>query len=263
MFETESSPPKRNKKHALAANVDGFSTEASVHFGARDRAGRERILKYCFRPPLAMERLSVLADGSVAYLTKYGRGARRHLVLSKIEFMSRLAALIPPPKIPMVRYSGVLAPNSSWRKWVVPKESKDTCLPPLQKRRKKEAKQDTDQPVQDAADKTPEPVKSKDETPRTSRSSSSYVSWAELLKRSFGLLVLVCPDCGSVMQLAAVITGAASVERILGHLQLPTSPIPVSGPYMLGFDEMGFEITGQDFEGARQWDGVDVPGPDG
>ena len=83
------------------------------------------------------------------------------------------------------------------------------------------------------------------------------------------------------MRLAAVITSVASVQRILGHLQLPTSPISLAGPYTLGFDEMGFDITGQQFEQANQWDGVDgidaldapnhwdgvdvvdVPGPDG
>ena len=87
-----------------------------------------------------------------------------------------------------------------------------------------------------------------------------------MLGRAFGLLVLACPGCGSLVQLAAVITSATSVNRILGHLQLRRSPISLSGSYLLGFDEMGFEVTGQDFEGARPCDGVDVldvPGPDG
>ena len=121
LFDAEWTAPRTSKKHGLVANVQGFSLEASVHFGAHDRAGRERILKYCFRPPFSMDRLSVLRDGSVTYLTKYGRGARRHLILSKLEFLCRVASLIPPPKIPMVRYSGVLAPNSSYRASVVPK----------------------------------------------------------------------------------------------------------------------------------------------
>jgi hypothetical protein len=35
--------------------------------------------------------------------------------MSPMEFMARLAALIPPPKIALVSYHGVFAPGSSWR----------------------------------------------------------------------------------------------------------------------------------------------------
>nr|WP_233561666.1 transposase [Sorangium cellulosum] len=38
-----------------------------------------------------------------------------------MELIARLAALIPPPKIPLVRYHGVFAPRSSWRSLVTPK----------------------------------------------------------------------------------------------------------------------------------------------
>jgi hypothetical protein len=52
-----------------AVEVDGFSVEAGVHFGALDRKGRERLLRYLLRPPIATERFSILRDGSVAYRT--------------------------------------------------------------------------------------------------------------------------------------------------------------------------------------------------
>ena len=35
----------------------GFSLDASVRVPASDRAGRERLLRYCARPPFALERL--------------------------------------------------------------------------------------------------------------------------------------------------------------------------------------------------------------
>jgi hypothetical protein len=35
----------------------GFSIDASVHIAARDRAGLERLLRYCARPPFVLERL--------------------------------------------------------------------------------------------------------------------------------------------------------------------------------------------------------------
>jgi hypothetical protein len=38
-----------------------------------------------------------------------------------VEFLARLAALICPPRCPLVRFAGVLAPRSAWRRQVVPK----------------------------------------------------------------------------------------------------------------------------------------------
>jgi len=37
-----------------------------------------------------------------------------------MEFMARLAALVAPPRYPLIRYAGVLGPRSAWRKEVVP-----------------------------------------------------------------------------------------------------------------------------------------------
>jgi hypothetical protein len=56
----------RRTNSSWAANVDGFSVEAGVHFGALDRKGRERLVRYCLRPPIAMDRFSILRDGSIA-----------------------------------------------------------------------------------------------------------------------------------------------------------------------------------------------------
>ena len=39
------------------AHGGGFSVDGSVRIEAADRAGRERLLRYCARPPLALERL--------------------------------------------------------------------------------------------------------------------------------------------------------------------------------------------------------------
>ena len=36
--------------------------------------------------------------------------------------MERLAALVPAPRFNLIRYSGVLAPASSWRRIIIPKE---------------------------------------------------------------------------------------------------------------------------------------------
>ena len=44
------------------------------------------------------------------------------LVMSPLEFMQRLAALVPRPRLHLIRYHGVLAPNARLRPLVVPQE---------------------------------------------------------------------------------------------------------------------------------------------
>ena len=43
-----------------------------------------------------------------------------HLVLSPSELIEKLAALIPPPRLNLVRYHGVFAPNAADRGEIVP-----------------------------------------------------------------------------------------------------------------------------------------------
>jgi hypothetical protein len=107
---------------ALAFERDGFNLHAGVRIEAGDDVGRERLCRYGARPPLSLERLRRLPGGRFAYRVKYARrGRAKHRVMTSMELLARLAALIPPPRYPLVRYSGVLAPRSAWRKDVVPK----------------------------------------------------------------------------------------------------------------------------------------------
>jgi hypothetical protein len=46
-----------NPKDMLAYQHSGFSVDAGVCIEAHDRAALERLLRYCARPPFAMERL--------------------------------------------------------------------------------------------------------------------------------------------------------------------------------------------------------------
>jgi len=46
------------------------------------------------------------------------------LILEPVEFLRRLAALVPPPRVNLVRFFGFFAPNSSLRKHLVPKPPK-------------------------------------------------------------------------------------------------------------------------------------------
>jgi len=65
--------------------------------------------------------MSELDDGSIAYRLRYPLRGATHRIMEPLELLARLAALVAPPRHPLVRYFGVLAPRSSWRKHVVPR----------------------------------------------------------------------------------------------------------------------------------------------
>ena len=51
-----------------------------------------------------------------------------------------------------------------------------------------------------------------------------HVAWAELLRRTFALDVLACPDCGGRLRLVATIADPRAIASILAHLGLPLEP---------------------------------------
>ena len=72
--------------------------------------------------------LSLANNGNVviALKTPYDDGTT-HVVLSPIEFMGRLAPLVPRPRVNLTRFHGVLSrgglpPNSKLREYVVPQK---------------------------------------------------------------------------------------------------------------------------------------------
>jgi hypothetical protein len=70
---------------------------------------------------------AAVPGGRIAHrIKKVHAGRAKHRVMSPIEFLARLAALVPPPRYPLVRYSGVLGPRSPWRRDVVPKAPAST-----------------------------------------------------------------------------------------------------------------------------------------
>ena len=110
-------------KEMLGYQHSGFSVDAGVCIEAHDRAGLERLLRYCARPPFSMVRLRKAGSELVYRCAKQysepssdKRGAKAdELTLSPLELIDRIAALVPPPRSHRHRYYGVLAPNSPHR----------------------------------------------------------------------------------------------------------------------------------------------------
>ena len=70
------------------------------------------------------ERVQTNAAGQVVLkLMTAWRDGTTHLVMSPLEFMQRLAALVPRPRLHLIRFHGVLAPNAKLRALVVPQEA--------------------------------------------------------------------------------------------------------------------------------------------
>lgn len=118
-------------KRGAGVERAGFNVHAAVRIAAGDDLGRERLCRYGARPPLSLERLRRLPGARIAYRLKYvDRGRKgKHRLMTAMEFMARLVAIIAPPRYPLVRYGGVLAPRSAWRALVVPRppERSEKC----------------------------------------------------------------------------------------------------------------------------------------
>ena len=100
----------------LCANAHGFSLHAGVRCEANDRKGIEQLCRYITRPAISNERLSINREGNaVLKLKTPWRNGTTHIVLTPMEFMQRLAALVPRPRLHLIRFHGVLAPNAKLR----------------------------------------------------------------------------------------------------------------------------------------------------
>ena len=93
---------------ALCANAHGFSLHAGVRCAAGDRQGLEQLCRYITRPAIANERLSLNRAGQVLKLKAAWRDGTSHHVMTPMEFMQRLAALVPRPRLHLIRFHGVL-----------------------------------------------------------------------------------------------------------------------------------------------------------
>jgi hypothetical protein len=91
-------------KQTLCADNNGFSLHAAVRCAAEDRQALEQLCRYITRPALANERVQTNAAGQVVLKLKTPwRDGTTHLVMSPLEFMQRLAALVPRPRLHLIR----------------------------------------------------------------------------------------------------------------------------------------------------------------
>jgi hypothetical protein len=67
------------------------------------------------------KRLSLLSNGKVRYELKTPyRDGTTHVIFEPLDFIARLVALVPKPRVNLTRFHGVFAPNSAHRAQVTP-----------------------------------------------------------------------------------------------------------------------------------------------
>ena len=134
-------------------------------------------------------------DGQLSFALKtpWSNGTT-HLVLSPLELLEKLAALVPPPRLNLIRYHGILASNARDRDRIVPR-----------------------------ADDEPEATAESDPQPCSHR-----LSWCQLLARVFSIDVTECPDCGGPMKIVAALTDPSSIRSYLEGVGLPARPPPIA-----------------------------------
>ena len=197
----------------LCASQDGFTLHAATRAGALDVSGREALLRYVLRPPIAQDKVEPQTgsgagmnpspvpwglrrnsssapkpppDGLIRIVLKrpYADGTVA-VDLDPLSLLARLAACVPPPRHHTVRYSGVLAAASPWRSRIAPI----------------------------AEPQAPKPQKKR---------QARYRPWAELLWRTLGVDALACPTCSGRMRLVALIRSPLTVAWHLARIGEPT-----------------------------------------
>ena len=113
-----------------------------------------------------------------------GRQDAESGLFEPLDFVARLAALVPRPRVHLLRYHGLFAPNAKHRDHII------TRAPP------------TAQCADDTVEVQP----------------SAPMSWMQRLRRVFAIDLRCCPRCGGgPVRVIAAITQPALVARILEH----------------------------------------------
>ena len=191
-------------KDMPAYQHSGFSVDAGVCIQAHDRAALERLLRYCARPPFAMERLRKDGAALVYRCAKQHsepagdkRGAKvDELTLTPLELIARIAAAQLAAAQAQSATTGEGAPGVA--------------------------------PLGSANPTQPEPV----EAVPPKRSPAHYL-WAVLIARLYEVFPLRCPLCAGQMRIIAFITHRADIRQILDPIGVdsrPTHISPARGP---------------------------------
>jgi hypothetical protein len=183
-------PPSEDESHGvLVGRVGGFSLHAGVSVKASQRDKLERICRYITRPGVSEQRLSLTSQGYIRYELKTPyRNGTTHVLFEPLDFISKLAALVPAPRVNLTRFHGVFAPHSQYRAIITPSR------PAVEN-------------------------KTLDDAVQTEAEKKGAMTWAVRLQRAFNIDVNTCERCGGAVRVIACIEDPVVIKKILGGMQ--------------------------------------------
>jgi hypothetical protein len=184
------------------ARPEGFSLHANVALPAPAREPLEHLCRYRLRPPLALERLTESSGGQLLFeLPPPRRDGSTHLLLDPLELIEKLSVLIPPPRVPLLRFHGVLAPRAHLRAALVPRSGRQG---------------------ERGAGPAPSPSPPASQSPPSP--GAGRLSWAALMRRVSAIDVLLCRRCGGRRRIVAVYPRGQRLRDLLDRLGLSPPP---------------------------------------
>jgi hypothetical protein len=86
------------------ANVAGFNLNAGVMSDAQDSNKLERLCRYITRSAVSEKRWAITTYGKIRYQLKTPyRDGTTHVIFEPLDFIARLAALVPKPRVNLTR----------------------------------------------------------------------------------------------------------------------------------------------------------------
>ena len=128
--------------------------------------------------------------------TAYQNGTT-HIVLSPLDLLSRLASLVPRPRVHLIQFHGIFAPHFKYRSLIVPQPS--------------------------LSDKT-------SHTEQKQSKQSYSIGWAKMLKRVFDIDIQTCLKCGGQIKIISSIHNPQIIKKILTHIGENSIVLKLSPP---------------------------------
>jgi len=125
------------------------------------------------------------------------RDGTSHFLFEPIEFLEKLAAIIPRPAVNLLLYHGILAPHARWRSQVV--------------RYGRPSPEST--------------ARQFDASPRAAGTPGAW-TWAALMRRVFEIEVLACPRGGGRLRVLATVQDPRAVQALLASRARSGAPAP-------------------------------------
>ncbi|HNU83997.1 MAG TPA: transposase [Thermoanaerobaculia bacterium] len=185
----------------LSWRHSGFSVHAGAPVDSRPEA--VRLGRYGIRCPLVLERLSWdETSGEIGYRARAGHRDGRGDCVARwdvLEFLARVLDHVPDPGQQLLRYWGWYSNAARGRRERI--EGRASAAP--------------------AGDSATDP----DEV----ESRRRRLTWSQLIRKVYELDPLLCPYCGSQLEIVAFVVDWVSLRRLLTHLGFaPQQPEPLA-----------------------------------